>query len=45
MEETARKTEFVTDRLIIRTPEERDAHDIFALMSDREMRQAPDSDR
>lgn len=37
MEETARKTEFVTDRLIIRTPEERDAHDIFALMSDREI--------
>ena len=37
MEETARKTEFVTDRLIIRTPEERDAHDIFALMSDLEI--------
>ena len=37
MEETARKTEFVTDRLIIRTPEERDAHDIFVLMSDLEI--------
>lgn len=37
MEETARKTEFVTDRLIIRTPEERDTHDIFVLMSDREI--------
>ena len=37
MEETARKTEFVTDRLIIKTPEERDTHDIFTLMSDREI--------
>ena len=31
------KIEFVTGRLIIRTPEEKDAHDIFVLMSDREI--------
>ena len=29
--------EFVTDRLIIRTPEEKDVHDIFVLMSDLEI--------
>ena len=29
--------EIVTDRLIIRTPEEKDVHDIFVLMSDWEI--------
>ena len=31
------KIEIVTDRLIIRTPEDKDVHDIFVLMSDREI--------
>ena len=33
----ARKIELATVRLIIRTPQERDVHDIFVLMSDREI--------
>ena len=36
-EAKAGKIEIVTDRLIIRTPEKKDVHDIFALMSDREI--------
>lgn len=31
------KIEIETDRLIIRTPEDKDVHDIFVLMSDREI--------
>lgn len=31
------KIELATDRLIIRSPQERDVHDIFVLMSDREI--------
>ena len=34
---TAKKIEIVTDRLIVRTPEEEDMHDIFVLMSDLEI--------
>lgn len=34
---TAKKIEIVTDRLIVRTPKEGDAHDIFVLMSDLEI--------
>ena len=38
MEEVkVRKFELTTDRLVIRTPEERDVHDIFVLMSDYEI--------
>ena len=33
----AKQIEIVTDRLIIRTPDERDIHDIFVLMSDLEI--------
>lgn len=33
----AGKIEIETDRLIIRTPEDKDAYDIFVLMSDREI--------
>ena len=33
----ARKIELATVRLIIRTPQERDVHDIFVLMSDLEI--------
>ena len=33
----AGKIEIVTDRLIIRTPEDKDVYDIFVLMSDREI--------
>lgn len=33
----AQKIELATDRLIIRSPQERDVHDIFVLMSDREI--------
>ena len=33
----AQKIELTTDRLIIRIPQERDVHDIFVLMSDREI--------
>lgn len=36
-EAKAGKIEIVTDRLIIRTPGEKDVHDIFVLMSDREI--------
>ena len=36
-EAKAGKIEIVTDRLIIRTPREKDVHDIFVLMSDREI--------
>ena len=36
-EEKARKIELKTDRLIIRTPDEKDAHDVFVLMSDLEI--------
>lgn len=36
-EEKAGKIEIVTDRLIIRTPDEKDAHDVFVLMSDLEI--------
>ena len=36
-EAKAGKIEIVTDRLIIRTPEKKDVHDIFVLMSDREI--------
>ena len=32
-----KKIEIATDRLVIRTPEKRDIHDIFVLMSDREI--------
>ena len=34
---TAKNNEIVTDRLIVRTPEEEDVHDIFVLMSDLEI--------
>ena len=34
---TAKNIEIVTDRLIVRTPEEEDVHDIFVLMSDLEI--------
>ena len=34
---TAKNIEIVTDRLIVRTPEEEDMHDIFVLMSDLEI--------
>ena len=34
---TAKKIEIVTDRLIVRTPKEGDAHDVFVLMSDLEI--------
>ena len=37
MKENAKKIEFATDRLVIRTPDEKDAHDIFSLMSDLEI--------
>ena len=38
MEEVkVREFELTTDRLVIRTPEERDVHDIFVLMSDYEI--------
>lgn len=40
MEETVKKekkVELVTDRLIVRTPEEKDIHDIFVMMSDEEI--------
>ena len=38
MEEVkAQKIELATDRLIIRTPDESDAHDVFTLMSDLEI--------
>lgn len=33
----AKQIEITTDRLIIRTPDERDIHDIFVLMSDLEI--------
>ena len=33
----AQRIELATDRLIIRSPQERDVHDIFVLMSDREI--------
>lgn len=33
----AKQIEIATDRLIIRTPDERDIHDIFVLMSDLEI--------
>ena len=36
-EAEAGKIEIETDRLIIRTPEDKDVHDIFVLMSDREI--------
>lgn len=36
-EAKAGKIEIETDRLIIRTPEDKDVHDIFVLMSDREI--------
>lgn len=36
-EAKAGKIEIVTDRLIIRTPGKKDVHDIFVLMSDREI--------
>ena len=36
-EEKARKIELKTDRLIIRTSDEKDAHDVFVLMSDLEI--------
>ena len=29
MKENAKKIEFATDRLVIRTPDEKDVHDIF----------------
>ena len=37
MKENAKKIEFATDRLVIRTPDEKDVHDIFTLMSDLEI--------
>lgn len=37
MEETIKKVELVTDRLVIRTPEEKDIQDVFDLMSDGEI--------
>ena len=37
MKENAKKIEFATDRLVIRTPDEKDVHDIFVLMSDLEI--------
>ena len=37
MKENAKKIEFATDRLVVRTPDEKDVHDIFTLMSDLEI--------
>lgn len=37
MKENAKKIELATGRLIIRTPDEKDVHDIFSLMSDLEI--------
>ena len=41
-EARARKIELATVRLIIRTPQERDVHDIFVLMSDLEIAASTD---